>query len=90
MLAIGRDRLGRWLADRPSQFLGRVSYSLYLIHSPVLGAVVVAMTAALPHSTASQFVAAGTGIAVSCGAALVMYRLVEQPAIQWSRSLRRP
>lgn len=90
MAAVGRDRLGTWLSDHLSQFLGRVSYSLYLIHTPILGAVIVAVTKVLPRSIGTQFLAAAAGVTVSCLAALVMYRLVEKPAMQWSRSLRRP
>ena len=81
--------LGRWLADRASQFLGRVSYSLYLIHTPILGAVLVVTTKVLGEPTvAKQILAIVAGIIVSLVAAEVFYRAVERPAIMMSRRLR--
>ena len=88
-VAVERDRLGRWLADRASQFLGRVSYSLYLIHTPILGAVLVVTTKVLGEPTvAKQILAIVAGIIVSLVAAEVFYRAVERPAIMMSRRLR--
>lgn len=88
-IAVERDRLGRWLADRPSQFLGRVSYSLYLIHTPILGAVLVVATKLLGDpSVAKQLLSIVVGIVVSLVSAEIFYRAVERPAIMMSRRLR--
>ena len=81
--------LGRWLADPVSQFLGRISYSLYLFHTPVLGAALVAVSVVVSDTLAWQIV----GVIVATVAALVSaeiaYRLVEAPAIAWGRRLKK-
>ncbi len=87
--AIERERLGHWLADRPSQFLGRVSYSLYLIHTPVLGAALVVAAKVLGEPTvAKQILGIVIGVVASLVAAEIFYRAVERPAIMMSRRLR--
>lgn len=88
-LAIERERLGRWLADRVSQFLGKVSYSLYLIHTPVLGAALVVAAKVLGQPTAAkQILGIVIGVVASLVAAEIFYRAVERPAIMMSRRLR--
>ncbi len=89
-IAVERKRLGRWLSDRASQFLGRVSYSLYLIHTPVLGAALVAMAKVLGEPTAGkQLLGIVVAVVVSLVAAEVFYRAIERPAVVMSRRLKR-
>ena len=89
-LAVERDRLSRWLADRASQFLGRVSYSLYLIHTPILGAAFVVTARVLGEPTpAKQVAGIVVTVVVTLLAAGVFYRAVERPAILLSRRLKR-
>ncbi|MDH3299560.1 MAG: acyltransferase [Acidimicrobiia bacterium] len=88
-IAVERDRLGRWLADRPSQFLGRVSYSLYLIHTPILGAGLVVGAKLLGEPTvAKQLLTIVVSVTVTLVAAEVFHRAIERPAIVMSRRLR--
>jgi peptidoglycan/LPS O-acetylase OafA/YrhL len=45
---LGSDRMQGWLTNRPLLWLGRQSYSLYLIHVPLLMVVVIAFDGAVP------------------------------------------
>ncbi len=88
--AIERDRLARWLADPASQFLGRVSYSLYLIHTPLMGAALVVTAKLLGEPTLTkQLVGVALTTVVVLVASEVFYRAVERPAIVMSRSLKK-
>ena len=85
LVALAAVRPGRLLAARPLVFLGEVSYGLYLWHVPILlllrahgllpGSAVLAFLVALPCATAAGWLS---------------WRLVERPAIAWSRRSRDP
>lgn len=79
--ALGSDAFGRALRWPPFRWLGRVSYSLYLIHMPIVGAVIYAYGGPLTAYTA---VAA---VILSGIAAEVMYRMIEAPSIRLGRWL---
>src|SRR5947207_3028962 len=61
------------LSWRPLAFIGAISYSLYLVHWPV----VVFAKALIPHAEGTTFIAAAT--AISFALAWASYALVEQP-----------
>lgn len=65
-------------------WLGRVSFSLYLIHVPILVATVFALQGILPAS-----VAVLCGGALSLVAASVFYRLVERPSMVAAQRMKR-
>jgi peptidoglycan/LPS O-acetylase OafA/YrhL len=64
-----------WLRWRGPVWLGKVSFSLYLIHLPLLAAMVH-----LLEGIASQSLAVGLGMLASLPAAALLHRAVEQPA----------
>lgn len=70
-------------------FFGTISYSLYLLHSPV-GSRVVSIGARGTHGAATQLAVVLAAVAVSAGAAWVLHRWVERPAQLWSASFRYP
>jgi peptidoglycan/LPS O-acetylase OafA/YrhL len=87
-------RLATLTLGRAMQYLGRISYSLYLIHM-LVGTPLVRL--ALRHTGGHGVATAGTAIgvmvlamAVSIGAAHIMYLVVERPAIRWSHRLLTP
>ncbi len=82
-LAWRRSAMHRWLADPVSQFLGRISYSLYLCH-PLFGWS--AQSLALRYC--NQWVALGVGVAASIVSAWLTYWCVERPAIALSHRVR--
>jgi len=80
------------LATRPVQWLGRVSFAVYLLHWPVLTCVAGLVYAmALPLGTgAALALAFAVGLAVTLALAEAFERLVDQRAIALSRRLRSP
>jgi peptidoglycan/LPS O-acetylase OafA/YrhL len=88
LAATRADRMTRWLRWRPVQFLGVISYSLYLIHAPVIGVVDWLRSQMLGEGPLAEAVAAIAAIVVSIVAAWALWWAVEQPSIRWSRSLR--
>lgn len=83
------DRSERWLRQRPFAFLGKISYSLYLVHAPIIGAAFYFGTKLFGDTEAVEaaLIIPLTALCVAAGA--VAWRLFEEPAIRWSRSLRR-
>ena len=81
--ALGRGPLA-WLCVRPAcQFLGRISYSLYLVHVPVLMGL-LALTAGYLPQGAMVVVMPPVAIAV----AWAFYRLVEAPSHRLAHGIR--
>ena len=74
----------RVLGRRPVQFLGRTSYSLYLVHWPVLVIAPLAIGHAL--TTADKWLACFGSLAL----AVLMFYIIEQPARRWSLPVRKP
>lgn len=73
------------------QWLGMVSYSLYIVHCPGLVLVRFGVERIFPQSgPILQAVLLGvTGLAVACGLAGIMYRWVEKPCVDYARDLTR-
>ncbi len=77
--------LNRWPTNRVVEYLGRISYSLFLIHFPVL--IVVATFWVQHEWTSSAGAVAGLIVAylASLVAAAIFYRFIEAPVTRWSR-----
>lgn len=73
--------LARPLAARPCRFLGRVSYSLYLLHYPILILLAPLLVRAPVHAADPLLLAAGV-LAVGLPLSALAYRWVERPAIR--------
>ncbi len=65
-----------------AQFFGRISYSLYLIHVPILLTIVYGL-----YPRHSPLVGAIAGPVVATGAAMLMFRYIELPGIAVGRWL---
>jgi peptidoglycan/LPS O-acetylase OafA/YrhL len=74
--------LGRVVNWRPVAFVGVLSYSLYLVHRPVLRLVEERLD--LPAAMETVI-----GLAISFALAYVMHRLVERPAATLRRRVSR-
>lgn len=89
VLATLRDKLNLWLSSGPSRFLGRISYSLYLIHA-VIGWRFMKLLGALYGEEFGAFgawIVLFAGIAVSILSAWVMYRLIELRSLKACRGI---
>ena len=74
----------RALSTAPMVFLGKVSYSLYLTHAIVIGALV----ALLPRlGIADPLAIATVSLSASMLAAVAFWRIIEVPSMNLSRSL---
>lgn len=74
--------------ERPAlAFLGQISYSLYLLHVPI-GTRVLNFSQKLDLTMPGRLAALVAALAVSTGAAWLLYRYVELPAQRWSSSIR--
>ncbi len=79
-LALRPGPLLAWLRWRPVAWLGKVSFSLYLIHLPLLAAVVQLLEGRAPRS-----LAVALGMALSLPAAALLHAAVERPAHRLAR-----
>ena len=89
-VAARRQRLRTALSGPALQYLGRISYSLYLVH-PIVGWSAIAAGRRVlgdplgPWDVLGLFV---LGIVASVAAADLFWRLLERPAIAWGRRVR--
>ncbi len=82
-------KLGTWLSVGWLQFLGRVSYSLYLLHIPVSGALYFVLARFLGDSVAENAIAMIIAIAANCLAALLYWWLIERPSTALARRVQK-
>jgi peptidoglycan/LPS O-acetylase OafA/YrhL len=83
-------KMDAWLRWPALQFLGTVSYSLYLIHNPVMGAGFNVAYRALPRTALGELVALLAVLAFVCAAAFAFWWLIERTSTALSRRLRLP
>jgi peptidoglycan/LPS O-acetylase OafA/YrhL len=77
------------IGNRIFFFLGSISYSLYLIHSPVgRRGMNVFIRATGADTQPEKYVAVLFAVGVSIVAAYLLYRFVERPSQRWSSALR--
>ncbi|WP_257450571.1 acyltransferase family protein [Archangium lipolyticum] len=90
LYAAGRShRLYTWLAARPLQYLGRISYSIYLVHVPLCMLLLAVKVRIAPPSDLVSLAFLGVCYAASIAAAHVLYTWVEAPCLEWTKRLKR-
>lgn len=79
-------KISTWpiLENRVSQFLGQHSYPLYLVHYPILYALLPKFSGSTPEFLIALF---ATVMALSLGASVLLRRWVELPAIAVGRMI---
>jgi peptidoglycan/LPS O-acetylase OafA/YrhL len=83
MYLVATNRL-RWLAARPLDRLGAISYSLYLLHQNI-GFVII--REAYEHGVTSPAIAIAAAVAVSMSLATIITFGIEQPIIGFVRGM---
>jgi len=86
LVAVG-GKMKTWLDYRWTQFLGLVSYSLYLVHNNVIGACFFVTRGVLPAGPPAELAGFALAMAAAISGAWLVYRLIELPSIGWSRKL---
>jgi peptidoglycan/LPS O-acetylase OafA/YrhL len=81
-VALGHDGFSRILRGGTLNYLGKISYSLYLLHLPVLYGIVYSLHNAIGVWPALWFSFACT-IVIAC----VSYHLIEKPSISLGRAI---
>ena len=82
------NRIENWLSWGWLQFLGKISYSLYLNHVSIIGATYFIGFKLLDRSIWSEFLCLILGISISIAFATLIWQLVEKPSIKWSRNIK--
>lgn len=80
-----RGAMNRWLNLPALQFIGLVSYSLYLLHNPLTGSGFNVINRVLPPSWFAEAVGLAGTLAICLVGSYLAYRFVEQPSQRWSR-----
>ena len=86
-IAATKNGLHRWLDFGWLQYLGRISYSLYLVHLP-FGTFVVSYLTAQFHSRRAVPLAVAAGFLATLAAAHLLNVLIELPAIRLSKRIK--
>jgi peptidoglycan/LPS O-acetylase OafA/YrhL len=82
------ETLFAWANHRFPRFLGRISYSFYLIHMPVLvGVAFAAFRVPFLYGIAGNALCVMASVLVAVAAASVMYRFVEAPFVEIGKRL---
>ncbi|HYO51649.1 acyltransferase [Archangium sp.] len=84
-----RQRLYTWLSPRPFQYLGRISYSIYLVHVPLCLLLLSIRVRFAQPSDGVALAFLGAVLAASIAAAHLLYTRVEAPCVEWARRLKR-
>ncbi len=82
--------LTRWLRWRWVQFLGMISYSLYLLHNPLSGAAFNVLYRYTSHTVAQESLTLVLVVIINCGVAYACWWLIERPSTALARRLKLP
>ncbi len=88
VLAGSSGGMTQWLSAGWLQFLGKISYSLYLLHSPVTGVVFRVFNHFWTDTVATEFLGTVTALALCIMVAWLGYIAIERPSIAWSHVVR--
>lgn len=84
-----RQRLFAWLSPRPFQYLGRISYSIYLVHLPLCMLMMSIRVRVAEPSDGVALVFLAAALVASVATAHLLHTWVEAPCVEWARRLKR-
>lgn len=79
-LTLRNGSIARALSYRPLQFLGAISYSLYLTHTQVQGASMYLLYRFIPHTVGGEAAALVLSVLICVGAAACFWWIIERPS----------
>ena len=88
LIIVGRDDRPQFVHSRSILGLGRVSYSLYLVHGFIGLGLAACFRSILVRSEAAAWIAIVLATAMAIAFAVAFYRVVELRAVKWSRLVR--
>ncbi len=86
----GNPPLARWLGARPLVWLGRFSYSLYLVHAPIVAALFVLLQSWSLSPALNQLLLLGLGIPITLALAYAFFMVFERPFLNQYAHRRAP
>jgi len=90
IMTCGRTgNMSKWLSYRPFQFLGTISFSLYLVHNPTTSLLFGVFFHTTPHTFGWQIAWFFISMGVSLSVAYAFFKWVERPSMQLSKRLGR-
>lgn len=81
------NMMRQWLASPWIQFLGMISYSLYLLHNPITGASFRVVSKFMADGVAAELVGCALSLSACLIGAWLAYRLIELPSIALSHAV---
>jgi peptidoglycan/LPS O-acetylase OafA/YrhL len=78
----------KWLKWGWLQFLGKISYSLYLTHTPIYGAVFFRTNKLFQSGVMSELICLTLGLIACIIFAAIMWQLIEKPSINWTKKIK--
>jgi peptidoglycan/LPS O-acetylase OafA/YrhL len=81
------EKLDVWLNFRILQFLGLISYSLYIIHVPISSCMLGIRTRLSDGSDLANLILFVIVLTVCIASSAAFYQLIEVPSINWSRKI---
>ena len=87
---VASRELLQWTTVAPLRFLGRISYSLYLVHWPIFylcALLAVSFRPIMPTHIWGNLAVTVTSVIIAVGLAALSYRFVEAPSIRAGKSI---
>jgi len=88
MLAQYMNTMNSWLNYKPLQWLGLISYSLYLLHNSLIGLTANVIRKLFPGGLFTELALAGACLVVCIIFSYWMYQFIEKPVIKVSQKIK--
>jgi peptidoglycan/LPS O-acetylase OafA/YrhL len=88
LLALNYNKMNSWLNQRFLQFLGLISYSLYLIHNNITGILARVVRKFMHPGVVTELMITVVTVIVCLIAAYIMYLVIEKPVVKLSQRIK--
>jgi peptidoglycan/LPS O-acetylase OafA/YrhL len=87
VMTLSSARAKRIILSKPCAWLGKISYSLYLVHVPILLAAIQASDPFLPSAPASNAIVTAVVVGLSLACATLFHYAIEAPVTRLGKSM---